>query len=69
MNDLSQTNVKKFAEVLGTTTQYLMSGDQEFVESPILTLEEQELVDKFNMLQPENRKMIKNLIDSLLISQ
>lgn len=66
INDIPQSKIVKFAEVLGTTPSYLMGWNEETKKnSPEeLKLDEGEkmLLDLFNQVPKENQEMVLDMI-------
>ena len=66
INDIPQSKIVKFAEVLGTTPSYLMGWNEETEKnSPEeLKLDEGEkmLLDLFNQVPKENQEMVLDMI-------
>lgn len=60
----------QIADILGTTVEYLMTGDQK--EKPALPMEselDEELVTRLTSLTPEERKQVDAFVKGLLASR
>lgn len=75
INDLRQTKITEFAQALFTTPAYLMGWEDEIKKSPELDAEvkqwelEGEFLEKFSKLSEGNKKVVMDLVDSLLKNQ
>lgn len=67
INDITQSTIIKFTEVLNTTPAYLMGWEEE--QEYIDGAEEARLIKKYNKLSKSNRKVVLDLIDSLISAQ
>lgn len=74
INDIPQSKIVKFAEVLGTTPAHLMgweSDESEETPSPEIKLSEGEkiLLDLFRRVPEENQQLVLQMIQAALGSQ
>lgn len=75
INDIPQSKVVKFAEILGTTPADLMGWTEEIEEAPVKMAERHfeiimdedisDIFDDFKKLNAKQKKMIKNLIHEM----
>lgn len=78
-NDIPQSKVVKFAEVLDTTIAYLMGWEEEIEEKPVEMAERHfemimdedlnEIFEEFRSLDAHKKKLVKDLIHSLAKSE
>lgn len=76
INDIPQSKVAKFAEVLGTTPAYIMGWEKAIEENPVkmaqihveMIMDEDlsDLFEDFKKLTPEGKKMAKKIIHSMV---
>lgn len=74
-NDIPQSKIVKFAEVLNTSIAYLMSWDEEIEEKPVEMAERHfeilmdedinEIFEEFRSLDASKKKIVKDLIHNL----
>lgn len=72
INDIPQSKIFQFAEVLGTTPAYLMGWDEEektSPEEPKLTEGEKILLDLFKRVPEEQQQLVLQMIRAALGSQ
>lgn len=79
INDVSQSKVVKFAEVLHTSVAYLMGWEEEIKKNPEGTAERHfeilmdedfiSMFDEFHSLDEKKRKIVKDLVHSLAESE
>lgn len=75
INDIPQSKVAKFAEVLGTTPAYIMGWTEEIEKNPIgmaerhfeILIDEDisEIFEDFKKLDSKEKQIVKNLIHSM----
>ena len=56
------SNLKKIADYFGVSVDYLMTGETKNTPSVVLTEGEQELLDLFRLVPPEDQKMVLGMI-------
>lgn len=69
INDIPQSKIVQFAEVLGTTPANLMGWDDETnlpPDEPMLTEGEKMLLDIFRLVPEENKQMVVEMIRAAL---
>jgi transcriptional regulator with XRE-family HTH domain len=68
INDIPQSKIAKFAEVLATTPSFLMGWDEEDVspEEPKLTEGEKMLLDLFNRVPEDQQTLVLQMIRAAL---
>ena len=68
INDIPQSKIVKFAEVLGTTPAHLMGWNDEeekfSPEEPVLSEGEKMWLELYNRLSDETKKVFINMMDS-----
>ena len=72
INDIPQSKIVKFAEVLGTTPAYLMGWEEEDTTTPDkveLTEGEQMLLDLFRRVPEESQQLVLQMIRAALGNQ
>ena len=75
INDVSQSKVVKFAEVLHTSVAYLMGWEEEIEQNPVglaerhieIIMDEDisDIFDDFKSLDQSQRQLVKDLVHSL----
>jgi transcriptional regulator with XRE-family HTH domain len=75
INDVSQSKVVKFAEVLHTSIGYLMGWEGDIEKDPVGMVERHfeilmdedisDIFDEFKTLDPTQKKLVKDLVHSL----
>lgn len=75
INDIPQSKVAKFAEVLHTTPAWLMGLEEEIKKNPVATAERHfeilmdedfiSMFDEFHRLDAKKRKIVKDLVHTL----
>ncbi len=68
INDIPQSKIAKFAEVLATTPSYLMGWDEEenSPEEPQLTEGEKKLIELFRLVPEDKQQMVLQMIEVAL---
>jgi transcriptional regulator with XRE-family HTH domain len=68
INDIPQSKIAKFAEVLSTTPSYLMGWDEEenSPEEPRLTEGEKKLIELFRLVPEDKQQMVLQMIEVAL---
>lgn len=71
INDIPQSKIAKFAEVLATTPSFLMGWDEEdnSPEEPTLTEGEEMLLDLFRRIPEDKQELVLQMIRVALGSQ
>jgi transcriptional regulator with XRE-family HTH domain len=75
INDVSQSKVVKFAEVLNTSIAYLMDWEEEIEKEPVAMAERHieilmdedinDIFDNFKTLDPAQKQLVKDLVHNL----
>ena len=75
VNDVVQSNIVKFAEILNTSIAYLMGWDEDIEEKPVKMAERHfemiidedlaEIFEEFKTLDDTKKKLVKDLVHSL----
>lgn len=79
INDITQTNIKKYSEVLGVSISYLMGWEDEerkydyvdtdLIASIITSKSDMEFVKTYGKLNPENKSKVNDIAKALLFTQ